>query len=106
MCVRLVEPRRVQTLTPEGQRAVARFKDIVIQDGSSCALKPSLREVFPGRFTTIEPAAVEIHATSRGFADEVQTVQIAPDRERPTPQPRAGPSHRPPPRWINASGGH
>ena len=82
MCVRLVEPRRVQTLTPEGQRAVARFKDIVIQDGSSCALKPSLREVFPGRFTTIEPAAVEIHATSRGFADEVQTVQIAPDRAR------------------------
>jgi hypothetical protein len=35
--------------------------------------------VFPGRFTTIEPAAVEIHATYSGFADEVQTVQIARD---------------------------
>jgi len=85
MCVRLVEQLRVQTLAPEGQRAVARFKDIVIHDGSSFALKSSLREVFPGRFTTIEPAAVEIHATYSGFADEVQTVQIAPDcdAERP-----------------------
>ena len=81
MCVRLVEQLRVQTLAPEGQRAVARFKDIVIQDGSSFALKPSLREVFPGRFTTIEPAAVEIHATYSGFADDVQTIHVAPDSE-------------------------
>jgi hypothetical protein len=34
MCVRLVEQLRVQTPTPEGQRAVARSKDIVIQGGS------------------------------------------------------------------------
>jgi hypothetical protein len=40
-----------------------------------------LRDVFPGRFTTIEPAAVEIHATYSGFSDEVATVQIAPDKE-------------------------
>lgn len=79
MCVRLVEQLRVQTLAPEGQRAVARFKDIVIHDGSSFALKPSLRAVFPGRFTTIEPAAVELHATYSGFADDVQSVHIAPD---------------------------
>jgi len=85
MCLRLVEQLRVQTLAPEGQRAVARFKDIVIQDGSSFALKSSLRDVFPGRFTTIEPAAVEIHATYSGFADDVQTIHIAPDcdAERP-----------------------
>jgi hypothetical protein len=79
MCVRLVEHLRGQTLVPEGQRAVARFKEIVIHDGSSFALKPSLREVFPGRFTALEPAAVEIHATYSGFADEVQTVHVAPD---------------------------
>jgi len=90
MCLRLVEQLLVQTLAPEGQRAVARFKDIVIQDGSSFALKPSLRDVFPGRFTTIEPAAVEIHATYSGLADDVQTVHIAPDcdAERPfLPEP-------------------
>jgi hypothetical protein len=79
MCVRLVEQLRVQTLAREGQCAVARFKDIVIQDGSSFALKSSLREVFPGRFTTIAPAAVELHATYSGFADDVQAVHIAPD---------------------------
>ena len=61
--------------------AVTRFKDIVIQDGSSFALKQTLRGTFPGRFTTIEPTAVEIHATYSGFADEVRAVQIAPDAE-------------------------
>jgi hypothetical protein len=79
MFARLVERLSEQTLTPEGHVAVTRFKDIVIQDGSSFALKPTLRGTFPGRFTTIEPAAVEVHATYSGFADEVSVVQIAPD---------------------------
>lgn len=81
MCARLIERLSLQTLMPEGQVAVARFKDIVIQDGSSFALKPTLREAFPGRFTAIEPAAVEVHATYSGFADEVSVVQIAADAE-------------------------
>jgi hypothetical protein len=37
--------------------------------------------VFPGRFTTIEPAAVELHATYSGFSDEVISVVLAPDCE-------------------------
>jgi len=78
---RLVERLRLQTLTPNGERAVARFKDIVIHDGSSFALKSQLRGAFPGRFTAIEPAAVEVHATYSGFADEVSAVQIAPDAD-------------------------
>jgi hypothetical protein len=78
---RLIERLCIQTLAPEGKTAVSRFKDIVIQDGSSFALKNKLRDVFPGRFTTIEPAAVEIHATYSGFSDEVCSVQIAPDKE-------------------------
>ncbi len=81
MCARLIDRLALQTLTPEGQTAVARFKDIVIQDGSSFALKKQLRGAFPGRFTTIEPAAVEVHATYSGFADEVRVIQIAPDCE-------------------------
>lgn len=81
MFTRLVERLSIQTLKPEGHTAVSRFKDIVIQDGSSFALKKALVGVFPGRFTTIEPAAVEIHATYSGFSDEVATVQIAPDKE-------------------------
>ncbi|MEO6486626.1 MAG: IS4 family transposase, partial [Thermoanaerobaculia bacterium] len=78
---RLIERLCIQTLAPEGHSAVSRFKDIVIQDGSSFALKKKLRDVFPGRFTTIEPAAVEIHATYSGFYDEVLCVEIAPDKE-------------------------
>ena len=81
MFARLVEQLRLQTLTPEGETAVARFRDIVIQDGSSFALKPALRGAFPGRFTTIEPAAVEVHATYSGCADEVRSVHFAPDAD-------------------------
>jgi len=85
MLTRLIDQLRVQTLTPEGQKAVARFKDIVIHDGSSFALKSALSGTFPGRFTTIEPAAVEVHATYSGFADEVSRVQIAPDAKAERP---------------------
>jgi len=81
MLGRLLERLRARTLRADGNAAVARFKDIVIQDGSSFALKRKLRDVFPGRFTTIEPAAVEIHATVSGFNDEVISVAIAPDTE-------------------------
>ena len=82
MFARLVEQLRLQRLTPEGETAVARFRDIVIQDGSSFALKPAQRGAFPGRFTTIEPAAVEVHAaTYSGCADEVRSIHIAPDAD-------------------------
>lgn len=81
MFVRLVEQLSVRMLGPEGHAAVARFADIVIQDGSSFALKNGLRDVFSGRFTTKEPAAVEVHATYSGFADEVTSVTIAADSE-------------------------
>ena len=81
MFAQLVERLSLQTLAPEGQTAVARFKDIVIQDGSSFALKKQLRDAFPGRFTTTDPAAVELHATYSGFFDEVSRVQLAPDKE-------------------------
>ncbi len=81
MFARLVEQLCIQTLAPDGHAAVSRFKDFVVQDGSSFALKKKLRDVFPGRFTTAEPAAVEVHATYSGFADEVSRVEIAPDSE-------------------------
>jgi hypothetical protein len=81
MFARLVASLSLRTLTPEGQTAVARFKDIVIQDGSSFALKKQLRDAFPGRFTTTDPAAVELHATYSGFSGELSRVQHAPDKE-------------------------
>ncbi len=81
MLMRLLDRLRLDTLTPEGERAVARFRDIVIHDGSSFAVKAALHTTFPGRFTTIAPAAVEVHATYSGFADELCTVQVAPDQD-------------------------
>lgn len=81
MFERLVEQLSVRMLAPEGHAAVSRFEDIVIQDGSSFALKNSLQKVFSGRFTTKEPAAVEVHATYSGFTDEVSSVAIASDSE-------------------------
>jgi hypothetical protein len=81
MFVRLVERLRMRMLEPDGEAAVARFDDIVIQDGSSFALKKDLRDVFSGRFTTKEPAAIEVHATYSGFFDEVTAVAIAADSE-------------------------
>lgn len=81
MFARLVERLCIQTLAPDGHAAVSRFKDFVVQDGSSFALKKKLRDVFPGRFTTVEPSAVEVHATYSGFSDEVSAVEIAPDCE-------------------------
>jgi len=47
MFTRLVDQLSIQTLQPEGHPAVSRFSDIVIQDGSSFAVKKTLRSVFP-----------------------------------------------------------
>jgi hypothetical protein len=85
MLTRLLDRLRLETLSPEGERAVTRFRDIVIHDGSSFALKAALRTTFPGRFTAIEPAAVEVHATYSGFADEVCAVHVAPDKDAERP---------------------
>lgn len=81
MFTRLLERLSLQTLQPQGHRAVSRFDDIVIQDGSSFALKNTLKDVFPGRFTAVKPAAVELHATYSGLCDEVCAVELAADKE-------------------------
>jgi len=81
MLCRLLGALAVRTLQPEADSVVAEFEDIVIQDGSSFAIKDALHAVFPGRFTTVEPAAVELHATYSGFEDNVVSVSLAPDSE-------------------------
>jgi hypothetical protein len=77
----LLSKLALKTLEPEETSALARFEDIIIHDGSSFALKDALRHVFPGRFTTVDPAAVELHATFSGFADNIVSVTLAPDSE-------------------------
>ena len=57
------------------------FSDILIDDGSSFAVADGLKKVFPGRFTKVKPAAVELHAHMSLKSDEFISVVIAPDKE-------------------------
>lgn len=68
----------ILTSLPEGK--LARFRDILIHDGCSFALKDALAAQWPGRFTKVTPAAVEIHVTMSVLADHPLSVTIAPDK--------------------------
>lgn len=60
-------------------QAFSEFRRIVIQDGTSFAVHDTLREVFPGRFKAVKPAAVELHTTMELLADAPTTVVLTPD---------------------------
>jgi hypothetical protein len=57
----------LDVLEPLPQSKLEMFEDIVMHDGTSFAVKTSLRRVFPGRFKKVSPAAVELHVTMSGF---------------------------------------
>jgi hypothetical protein len=57
------------------------FRDILLHDGSSFALKDELRREWPGRFTKVSPAAVELHVTMSAFEDNPIQITLAPDKE-------------------------
>lgn len=59
----------------------AKFNSICAHDGTSFAVKRTLSGTFPGRFTTISPAAVELHVNLDLLSDAVNTVVLAPDRD-------------------------
>src|SRR5215831_16342015 len=48
----------------EAGQAFSEFNRFVLQDGSSFALHDALAHVFPGRFSAVKPAAVELHWAS------------------------------------------
>jgi len=58
-----------------------RFEKILVHDGSSFALKDALKESFPGRFTTVSPAAVELHTTIDLLSDAAVQIVLTPDTE-------------------------
>lgn len=78
---RVLEETVVRVLEPLPRGLLARFDDLWIQDGSSFAIHDGLREEFPGRFRTVKPAAVELHATMSVVRDQPIRVLIAPDVE-------------------------
>jgi hypothetical protein len=71
----------VQALAPLRGGPFARFRDIRFQDGTSFALHDGLAGAFRGRFTTISPAAVELHCTMSLFENNLCQVTITGDAE-------------------------
>src|SRR4029077_9775794 len=60
-------------------RAVAAFRHLVMQAGSSCALHDALRAVLPGRCKVVTPAAVDLHTPMALLCDAPTTVVLTPD---------------------------
>src|SRR5213078_2202480 len=79
MASRLIGDLSLKVLGFAKGRAFAEFRHIVIQDGSSFAIHDGLREVFPGRFKVVKPAAVERHTTMDLLRDAPTTVVLTPD---------------------------
>ena len=75
----------LRVLAPLPGHALRRFDDILLQDGSSFAVVDALQDTFPGRFTTVSPAAVELHATMSLFHDQAIHVHLAPDADGELP---------------------
>jgi len=79
MTERLISEMTLKVLGFAKGHAFAAFRHIVIQDGSSFAIHDGLREVFPGRFKAVKPAAVELHTTMDLLCDAPTTVVLTPD---------------------------
>ena len=60
-------------------RACGEFRRILIQDGTACAMHAALREVLPGRFKKVKPAAVALHTAMERLCAAPPTVVLPPD---------------------------
>jgi hypothetical protein len=79
----------------EAGEAFSEFGRVILQDGSSFALHKALAEVFPGRFNTVSPAAIELHCTLDLLQDAPLTIALSPDTDsehdyRPEPESLRG----------------
>jgi hypothetical protein len=79
MTSRLIGDMTLKVLGFAQGRPFGEFRRIILQDGSSFAIHDGLREVFPGRFKTVKPAAVELHTTMDLLCDAPTTVVLTPD---------------------------
>src|SRR5437879_6928134 len=79
MAARLMSDMTLQVFGFEKGRALSEFRHILLQDGSSFAIHDGLREVFPGRFKVVKPAAVELHTTMDLLCVAPTTVVLTPD---------------------------
>jgi Transposase DDE domain len=78
---RMLEQMTRPVLTVELGSKLAKFRDILLHDGCSFALKDGLKKEWPGRFTKVSPAAVELHVTMSALEDNPIKITLAPDKE-------------------------
>jgi len=57
----------------------SQFNKVYIQDGSSFSVHDKLKKQWPGRFTKISPAAIELHATINLKSGSFEQAIITPD---------------------------
>ena len=81
LLTRLMNDLAVEVLRFSPDSPFAQFSHIRLQDGTSFAVKASLAEVFPGRFTTISPAAVELHVNMDLLTETLHGVTLSADCE-------------------------
>ncbi|MBW6476497.1 MAG: IS4 family transposase [Chromatiales bacterium] len=81
LCANLMNTLADKVLGFKADSPFARFRAIYLHDGSSFALKDSLQKSFPGRFTKISPAAVELHVTMELLSEMPDTISLAADSE-------------------------
>src|SRR5207237_6392813 len=79
----------------EAGQAFRAFTRLIVQDGSSFALHEALADVFPGRFTAVSPAAVELDCPLDLLQDAPVTIALSPDTDsehdyRPEPESLRG----------------
>jgi hypothetical protein len=79
----------------EAGAAFSAFNRLILQDGSSFALHEALATIFPGRFTAVSPAAVELHCTMDLLQDAPIIIALSPDTDtehddRPEPESLRG----------------
>lgn len=79
VCTHLLEQLAVKALRFSPDSAFARFERIELQDGTSFALKSTLSEYYPGRFTQHSPAAVELHVSLDLLTEQPREITLTPD---------------------------
>lgn len=81
LCESLMGRLTTEVLRFTPKSPFARFSHIVLHDGTSFAVKSTLQKTFPGRFTKISPAAVELHVSMELLSEGVETVTLTPDKD-------------------------
>lgn len=79
MTERLISDMTLKGLGFAKGQVFSELRHLLMQDGSSFAIHDGLREVFPGRFKVVKPAAVALHTTMDLLCDAPTTVVLRPD---------------------------